>query len=370
MYGPTALLSGILAALVAGSACLAPSTAPPPPAGSQSAPSTAAAAPQPPAGIPPAPVKVRWGGQSVLTDSAVYIAEDQGYFREAGIDFEYVNFSSASEIVPSVANNQLDIGAVSPNVATLNALARGAELKLVADRGVLRPGFGWSALVVRTDLIESGRYRTPADLRGLRVAITPPVGVTSIAVAVARLLEREGLTEDAVEFIALPFPDMNPALANRSIDAAVHSEPLMAIALRQGLAVKVLGFDEVYPNQQIGVVAYGESFVHSQPEAARRFMVAYLRGLRDFVDAFTKGRNREAVVESLARHTAVKDLTMYEAMVPTGFNPDGYINVESIAADQEWFISQGKLAQRVDLARVIDHQYVDYALALLGRYQP
>ena len=65
----------------------------------------------------------------------------RGYFREEGIDLDYVNFGSASEIVPAVATNQLEVGGISPNPATLNALSRGLGIKLVGDRGVFRPGF-------------------------------------------------------------------------------------------------------------------------------------------------------------------------------------------------------------------------------------
>jgi NitT/TauT family transport system substrate-binding protein len=362
----TAVLFSVLACAPA-----APARSTPTP----SAPRAAAAAGQPAAQAPTvAPprelVKVRWGGQSVLTDSGAYIALDRGYFQEEGIDFEYVNFASASDVVPALANNQLEVGALSCNVATLNALGRGTGIKLVADRGILRPGFGWIALVVRPDLIESGRFRTPADLRGLQVAVTPPLGATSNAVAIARLLEREGIAEDDVQFTPLPFPDMNPALANGAVDAAFHSEPLMSTALRQGIAVRIIGSDEIYPNQQLGIVGYGGGFIREQPEAARRFMVAYLRGLRDFVDAFSQNRDRAAVVQALIRHTPVKDPAVYDQMTPTGFNPDGYMNVESMAADQEWFLAQGRLPQRVDLGTVVDHQYVDYALSRLGRYQP
>jgi len=359
-------------------ACQAPAStgapaAKPPGAAATAAPPASAAAPAAaaaPTAAPPAElVKVRWGGQRTLTDAAAMVAFDRGYFREEGIDFDYVNFSSASEIVPAVATNQLEVGGISPNPATLNALSRGLGIKLVGDRGVFRPGFGWIALIVRTDLVDSGRYKSPADLRGLNVAITPPLGATANTVAMAKLLDREGLAPDSVTFTPLSFGDMNPALANRSIDAAFHSEPLMSVALAQNLAVRSIGSDEIYPNQQLGTVSYGAEFARAHPEAARRFMVAYVRGIRDFVDAFTSGKDRAAIVAALARNSSVSDPAAYDRITPTGFNPDGYINVDSIAADQEYFISTGVLPQRVDLAEVIDHQYVDYAIGRLGRYQ-
>jgi NitT/TauT family transport system substrate-binding protein len=346
-----------------------PTTAPAPPAAAKPADAPVAAAP-PTVAPTPEPVKVRWGGQRTLTDAAAMTALERGYFREEGIDFEYVNFGSASEIVPAVATNQLEVGGISPNPATLNALSRGLGIKLVGDRGVFRPGFGWIAIIVRNDHVESGRYRSPADLRGMNVAITPPLGATAHAVAMARLLDREGLPPDSVTFTPLSFGDMNPALANRSIDAAFHSEPLMSVALAQNLAVRSIGSDEIYPNQQLGVVSFGPDFVRDRSEAGRRFMVAYVRGIRDFVDAFTKGTDRAAVVAGLARYSSVSDPAAYDRITPTGFNPDGYINVDSIAADQEYFVSTGVQPQRVDLATVIDHQYVDHAIGRLGRYQP
>jgi NitT/TauT family transport system substrate-binding protein len=358
------VLGGLLGALACQPA------APAAPSGPRPTVVVAQPAAQAPSPTAPAATKVRWGGQAVLTDSGAYIAFDRGYFQEEGIEFEYVNFASASDIVPALANGQLEVGALAVNLATFNALARGTGIRVVADRGIFRPGHGWIALVVRPDLVESGRFRTPADLRGLHMAVTPPLGATANAVAIARLLEREGVPEDTVQFTALPFPDMNPALANRAIDAAFQSEPLLSTALRQGIAVRIIGSDEIYPNQQLGVVAYGAAFMREQPEAARRFMVAYLRGVRDFVEAFSRDRDRAIVVQALIRHTPVKDPAVYDQMIPTGFNPDGYVNVDSMAIDQEWFAAQGRLSQRADLAAVVDHQYVEYALTRLGRYQP
>jgi NitT/TauT family transport system substrate-binding protein len=352
--------------------CQAPAAAPAAksPAAPAAAPTSAPAAVAPTAAPVAEPLKVRWGGQRTLTDAATFVALDRGYFREEGIDLDYVNFGSASEIDPAVATNQLEVGGISPNPATLNALSRGLGIKLVGDRGVFRPGFGWIAVIVRTDLVDGGRYHTPADLRGLNVAITPPLGATANTVAMNRLLEREGLGPDDVTFTPLSFGDMNPALTNRSIDAAFQSEPLLSVALAQRIAVRSISSDEIYPNQQLGTVAYGSDFVRDHPDATRGFMVAYVRGIRDFVDAFTKDKDRAGVIAGLARHASVNDPAAYNRMVPTGFNPDGYINVDSITADQEFFISTGVLPQRVDLATVIDQQYVDYAVGRLGRYQP
>jgi hypothetical protein len=45
------------------------------------------------------------------------------------------------------------------------------------------------------------------------------------------------------------------------------------------------------------------------------------------------------------------------------------VEVASIAYDQDWFVRRGVISQPQDLANVIDHQYVEYALQRLGEYR-
>src|ERR687885_654673 len=97
--------------------------APPPPAVSA------------PTAVPPAAlVPVRMGTQTSVNDIAMWLGAERGYFREEGIDLDLVPFSHASEMVPSLATDQLEAGGVAYNPATINAVARGVPLKIVLDR--------------------------------------------------------------------------------------------------------------------------------------------------------------------------------------------------------------------------------------------
>jgi hypothetical protein len=50
-------------------------------------------------------------------------------------------------------------------------------------------------------------------------------------------------------------------------------------------------------------------------------------------------------------------------------NPDGYLNTQAIEVDQRQLLEWGAIQQLVPMDQVVDHQFVDYALAQLGRYQ-
>jgi NitT/TauT family transport system substrate-binding protein len=255
------------------------------------------------------------------------------------------------------------------NPATLNAAARGVGFKLVADKSSMPPGFGSNALLVRKDLVDSGRFRDTPDLRGMTIGSTPPLGATVVSIGLDRILRSGGLTEADVDVRPLSFADINSALAGGAIDAAVQIEPATTVAVAQGLAVRWMGFDEVMPYAPVISLGYSPLLIRDRPQLARDFMVAYLRGVRDYNDAFLKNRNRAEAVSILAKYTPIKDASLYDRMVLAGLNPDGYINAEGMRADQEWYLARGVLRERVDLDNLIDNQYVEQAIARLGPYQ-
>src|SRR5438309_2278175 len=147
--------------------------APPPPkpasgaASGDAATGAAAAAPAPTVAARPTMQTFHLAGQFAATDAGIYVAMERGYFAEQGVDLEYVNFGSASEMVPALATRQSDGGGIAVNSATINAAARGVEIKAVADKGLMAPGFGWLAFLIRKDLVDSGRFQGAADLKGL-----------------------------------------------------------------------------------------------------------------------------------------------------------------------------------------------------------
>ena len=58
----------------------------------------------------------------------------------------------------------------------------------------------------------------------------------------------------------------------------------------------------------------------------------------------------------------------YERMAAPGLNPDGYINLRGFGEDIDWWVSRGYMPSRVEPASVVDHSFVEYALARLGPY--
>jgi NitT/TauT family transport system substrate-binding protein len=317
-----------------------------------------------------APVTVRVALQGAASDAGVFVGLEAGYYRELGLAVEPVIVRAIPDMLPMLISGQVEAAGVGINAGTLNALGRQAGFKLVADKGSTTPGHGFLAWVVRKDLVDSGRFRQDADLHRLTFAITPPVEATQSMVALQRLLRRLDLRLEDLDLRPLPFGDMPAAYAGGAIDSSFLVEPLVSAGEQSGVLARWRGVDEIAPNLPLGLIAYSTRFAEGQPDAARAFMLGYVRAVRTYLDAMDHGRGREQVIAALMRHTEVKDPAVYERMVPAGLHPDGRIAVEELAASIETYRAMGALTEAVEVGRIVDHQFVDHARERLGPYQP
>jgi len=312
------------------------------------------------------PAKVKVGNVGGISDAALFIAFDKGYFREQALEVEFKPFTSAADMVPFLGTGDLDVAAGAPSAGLLNAISRDVPLRIVADKGNMNPGHGYEAIVVRTAL--AGQIKGPADLRGRKVAISQR-NITP-EVALDAYLQKAGLSVKDIDVVTMPFPNMRDALANGSIDAAIAIEPFVAQIVDKHIGVILQRDDATVPRHQVAVILYGPKFA-DKPDVGRRFMVAYLKAARLYNDAFEKNdaTKRKDVIDILVQNTTVKDVALYDKMVMPGIDPNGKVNVESIAEEQEYFLKKGAQKNKQDLTKVVDTQYADWAVRKLGAYK-
>ena len=316
-------------------------------------------------------VTIRVGATSTTSDAPIYIADKLGYFSREGLTVAVSNFRSASDMVAPLGTGELDAGAGSPSAGMYNAVSRGVRIKIVADKASSPPGYGATKVLIRKDLVDSGRYKQPSDLKGMKFAMNAP-GVSNTA-TLNVLLKSAGLAYSDVDTVNLPFPDHVAALKNKSVDASASVEPGPAIAIKNGFAALLKSDDQIIPYHQIAVLLFSEKFAE-QPDLARRFMRAYLRAVRFYngalKDGHMAGPNAEQVISILAEATSIKDPAIYHDITPTGMSPDGKVNVQSLADDLQFYREQGLIQGDVKLDQIVDQSFVEAAVKELGPYSP
>lgn len=300
-----------------------------------------------------------------------FIADRLGYFRSEGIDVDLLPFDSSINQVAPLATGELDVGGAAPSGAFYNEIERGNGMRVVADLGRNPPGYGFEALLVRTELIKSGRYKRTKDLKGLRIAIVAP-GTSSWATLVV-LLKKAGLSYRDVKPLVLKYSEHLMALRRGTVDASFMPEPGATQIARSGVAERVTSNDDFYLNQEIVVVMYSGNFIRNRSDVALKFMRALLKASRFYNDALAGGKftgpNADAVVKILTDATPIKDPDVIRASIPYGTDPNGALNVDSMRRDLKTFREFGFSRGSLKIEQAIDSSFAAEAVKELGRYK-
>jgi len=317
--------------------------------------------------------QVRIGVARTISDAGYYIADAMGFFRDEGLAVSIVPFNSAAQMVAPLGTGELEVGGGTVSAGFYNAVGRGIAIKIVADQASIRPGYGFSSLLVRKDHIDLGRYKDYADLKGMKVAVGAPG--TGSASALNEALKRGGLKFSDVDVVYLGFPEHLPAYKNKGIDASITNEPTMTRAIEQGAAVRIAGNDVIYPGQQTAVMFYSDRFINERRALAEGFMRAYIHGVRVYNDALKDGRlagpRANDVIPILTKYTAIKDESLFRRIVPSWVDPNGEVHVASLKNDLDFFRELGLIEKKdISVDAVVDSSFAKAAVARLGPYQP
>ncbi|HLH21347.1 MAG TPA: ABC transporter substrate-binding protein [Chloroflexota bacterium] len=326
------------------------------------APGAGAAQAAPPPLSPPVAVKV--GSQGTVAERGIFIALERGYFAEEGLDVDLI--PARTDQIPLLVTGELDFSNGGSDPSVFNAVLRGVGAKIVAYNIVIGENDHSSAFVVRKDLLDSGQYQAPKDLKGRTIGV-PPASATPM-LFLERWLAKGGLTLPDVQITNLPFADLVPALANRGLDAAFLAEPFITIAERQGAGVEAAPTGDLYPGMVGNVLTISPVFADKQPEAARRFVTARLRGIRDYYRAVQQNDGgRDDIVQILIKYTPIKDPNLYGRLLTSPVDPNGGMPERPLSELQDYYVQTGAVQQPVDVRQVLDPSYTDYALGRLGR---
>jgi NitT/TauT family transport system substrate-binding protein len=292
------------------------------------------------------------------SDAALFIADAKGYYKQEGIEAEFVSFDTGAKMVAPLGAGQLDAGGGAASAGLYNAVDRGIRIKIVADKAHNVKGAGFQAFMVRKDLIDSGKVKSFADLKGMKVAITGAGGSDA------------SVLNEAMKKIYLGFPQHAVAFQNGAIAASISTEPTVSKIVELGAAVRYKGNDEFYPNAQTATILMSGDFAEKRPEVAKRFMKAYIRAVRDFNGAVVNGRltgpGSDEVVKILAKYSVIKDEKTLRTMIVHGTDPDGKLNMDSLKKDLAFFKETGDVTGKVTVDQVVDSSFAEAAVKELG----
>jgi NitT/TauT family transport system substrate-binding protein len=238
--------------------------------------------------------------------SAVFYAQDQGFFRDAGLSADVQVISNGGAIAAAVASNAVDIG-FSNLVSVAVAFKHGVPVKVVAGGSLDIIDAPTTTLVLSKD----STVKTAADLNGKTIATN---GLANILQFAAQAwIDKNGGTSSSVKFVELPFPSMINALQTNRIDAAVVVEPFVGPAKAVGHALAAID-SAIAPRVLIGCWIASDAWAKANPVAVTSFAQAMSKA------AAWANAHRKESAEILAHHTdlpATTIATMQRVTFPT-----------------------------------------------------
>jgi len=316
-------------------------------------------------------VKIAMANSASTSLVGIYIALERGYFREEGLDVEFINSITPADQIAQLATGRLQIGFGGPEPGLFNAIGRGIDIKLIAPLAGYDRGNAAVAFVVRKDLIDSGRYKEFKDLKGMNVAMITP---TSAQYYFHLLLRKGGLDISDVNPVYMGYPDMAVAMASKRIDAAEVAEPTVSRIEAAGIGKIILPLGSLTPGIRPLSLLVSPIFAKENPEAVRRFIVAFTRGKLDFWHAFMKKDrpdDQADVIRALTKYTPLSDPNVYREIFArhgvVEVDPYATVDRQSLDDSQRYYLKQGTQLQYVEVSKIVDDSYLRFALDRLKR---
>jgi NitT/TauT family transport system substrate-binding protein len=274
----------------------------------------------------------------VLDVLPVFVAQQNGYFAEQGIEVEAVPVKSAQERDVLIQTGQVD-GVLTdlPSTGLLNKDA--TRVKAVYTSRRPYP----DAPMFRILAGPGAGIETPADLKGVPIGISQN---TVIEYLTDRILEAEGLTADDIAIAEVSaIPVRFEQLMNGNIQAATLPDPLASGAIAGG--ARLVADDSKYPQVSQSVLTFTTDALTGKPDTVRKFLAAWDKAVKEL--NANPEKYRGLLIEQGRVPASVKDT--YK-MPPF---PEAGAPTEAEVADiVMWMRAKGLISRDLQYAEMVD----------------
>ncbi len=197
--------------------------------------------------------------------SGVMLARDKGYFKDAGLDVEWKEFSGPADGVPPLLAGQLDAALTTADTPIL--LSRAESGFTLQDVYAIDTSNGADGIVAQKGIASL------ADLKGKTVAATK--GQVN-EFLLLKALEQSHLKPDDVSITNMDADAGGAAVLANKVPAAVTWEPWLSKATAAGGSV-IFSSKQV-PNLIVDVATVAQKTAQSRPNDVKAFVAACAKG--------------------------------------------------------------------------------------------
>src|SRR4051812_13362231 len=305
-------------------------------------------------------LKAKIGVLRLSSSAPVFIAQDRGYFREAGLDIELKFFDAAQPIAVATASRDVDFG-VTAFTAGLYNLAGKGTLKVIGGMSRERAGYPLIGYFASNNAYAAG-LKTPKDLAGKRVAVTQTG--SSFHYSLGLLADKYGFRLGEVKVLPLQsLSNAAAALKGERVDAALLPVSTARKLIDDGGA-KLLGWVGDETPWQLGAV-FASPKTLADKALVGKFLSVLVRADREYHDvilAAMKGgiapinEQTRPLLEAIAKYT---NLPVEQVVGNCAYiDSEGKLDVANVANQIDWLQEQGFVDKGFSVEAIIAKEYV------------
>ena len=305
-------------------------------------------------------LKAKIGVLRLSSSAPVFIAQDKGYFKEAGLDIELKFFDAAQPIAVATASGDVDFGVTAFTAGLYNLAGKGA-LKVIGGMSREKAGYPLIGYFASNNAHASG-LKTPKDLAGKRIAVTQTG--SSFHYSLGLLADKYGFK--LAEIKVLPMQSLSnaaAALKGETVDAALLPVSTARKLIDDGGA-RLLGWVGDETPWQLGAVFASRKALGNKP-LVTKLLAALVRADREYHDvilaSIKDGKadindKTRPLLEIIAKYT---NLPVEQVVGNCAYiDPDGKLDVKNVANQIEWMQEQGFVDKGFGVDAIIAREFV------------
>ncbi|MHC1945403.1 ABC transporter substrate-binding protein [Bradyrhizobium sp. UFLA06-06] len=305
-------------------------------------------------------LKAKIGVLRLSSSAPVFIAQDKGYFRDAGLDVELKFFDAAQPIAVATASGDVDFGITAVTAGLYNLAGKGT-LKVIGGMSREKAGYPLIGYFASNNAYASG-LKTPKDLAGKRVAVTQ-VG-SSFHYSLGLLADKYGFKLSEVKVVPLQsLSNAAAALKGETVDAALLPVST-ARTLMDSNGAKLLGWVGDETPWQLGAIFASPKALTNAP-LVTRLLTALTRADHEYHDVILTAikdgvapinDKTRPLLEIIAKYT---NLPVAQVVGNCAYiDPDGKLDVKNLDNQIKWLQGQGFVDKGFDANAIIAKDYV------------
>ena len=306
------------------------------------------------------PMKATIGVLRLSSSAPVFIAEDKGYFRDAGLNIELKFFDAAQPIAVATTSGDVDFG-VTAFTAGLYNLAGKGTLKVIGGMSREKAGYPLIGYFASPKAYDAG-LKSPKDLAGKRIAVTQ-VG-SSFHYSLGLLADKYGFKLSDVKIVPRQsLSNASAALKGETVDAALLPVSTARKLMDDGGA-KLLGWVGDETPWQLGAV-FASPKTLANKALVTKVLAALDRADREYHDVILSAvRDGKAPIDDktkplldiIAKYT---NLPVEQVVGNCAYiDPDGKLDVKNVDNQIKWLQGQGFVDKGFDAEGIIDKDFV------------